>query len=174
MEENERKGKDTQVCRYSALSDPLRFPQRLAYSWQFWYDSWADYNFKSHSYNGNDVLVICRWEIHVVSNVLKSSLEFSTLGCLKPTLAGKSSNRIPASYGNCAIKIKKTNYIYAITKLYTLTNYYALTTNWSWSNVLMVFTGHRIIQGSHSLEKSLNLRGRPWKVLEFHFSLKSP
>ena len=29
-------------------------------------------------------------------------------------------------------------------------------------------------QGSHSLEKSLNFRGSPWKVLEFHFSLKSP
>ena len=73
--------------------------------------------------------MICRWEIHVVSKVLESSLEFSALGSLKPTLAGKSSNRIPASYGNCAIKIKKTNYIYVITKLYTLTNYYALTTN---------------------------------------------
>lgn len=34
-------------------------------------------------------------------------MEFSALGCLKPTLAGKSSNRIPASYGNCAIKIEK-------------------------------------------------------------------
>ena len=30
------------------------------------------------------------------------------------------------------------------------------------------------LQGSHSLEKSLNLRGSPWKVLESHFSLKSP
>ena len=29
-------------------------------------------------------------------------------------------------------------------------------------------------QGLHSLEKSLNFKGRPWKVLEFHFSLKSP
>ena len=28
--------------------------------------------------------------------------------------------------------------------------------------------------GSHSFEKSLNFRGSPWKVLEFHFSLKSP
>ena len=25
MEENEKKGRDTQVCRYSAFSDPLRF-----------------------------------------------------------------------------------------------------------------------------------------------------
>ena len=71
----------------------------------------------------------CRCEILVVSNVLKSSLEFSALGSLKPDLAGKSSNRIPASYGNCAFKIKKTNNTYAITKLYTLTNCYALTTN---------------------------------------------
>ena len=29
-------------------------------------------------------------------------------------------------------------------------------------------------QGLHSLEKSLNCRGSPWKVLEFHFSMKSP
>ena len=29
------------------------------------------------------------------------------------------------------------------------------------------------IRGWHSLEKSLNLRGSPWKVLEFYFSLKS-
>ena len=29
-----------------------------------------------------------------------------------------------------------------------------------------------IIQGSNSLEKSLNFRGSPRKVLEFHFSLK--
>ncbi len=28
--------------------------------------------------------------------------------------------------------------------------------------------------GSHSLEKYLNFRGSSWKVLEFHFSLKSP
>lgn len=73
--------------------------------------------------------MIFRCEILVVSNVLKSPLEFSALGCLKPALPGKSSNRIPASYGNCAIKIKKTNYTYVIAKLYTLTNYYALTTN---------------------------------------------
>ena len=31
-----------------------------------------------------------------------------------------------------------------------------------------------ILQGSHSLENSLNLRGSPWKGLEFYFSLKSP
>ena len=114
MEENEKKGRDTQVCRYSAFSDPLRFPQRLAYSWEFWYDSWGDYNFKSHSYTGNAVLVICRCEILVVSSVLNSSLEFSALGCLKPTLAGKSSNRIPASYGNYTIKIKKKPTIYTL------------------------------------------------------------
>ena len=29
-------------------------------------------------------------------------------------------------------------------------------------------------QGLHSLEKSLNFMGSPRKVLEFHFSLKSP
>ena len=117
MEENEKKGRDTSFFRYSAPSDPLRFPQRLAYSWEFWYNSWGDYNFKSDSYTGNNVLVICRYEILVVYTVLKSSLEFSALVCLQPTLAGRSSNRIPASYGNCAIKIKKNNYIYAITKL---------------------------------------------------------
>ena len=31
-----------------------------------------------------------------------------------------------------------------------------------------------INQGSDSLEKSLNFRGSPWKVLKFHLSLKSP
>ena len=31
-----------------------------------------------------------------------------------------------------------------------------------------------LLQGSHSLDKSLNFRENPWKVLEFHFSLKSP
>ena len=74
--------------------------------------------------------MIFRCEILVVSNVVKSSLEFSALGYLKPTLAGNSSNHILASYGNCAIKIEKNNnYIYAITKLYRLTNYYTLTAN---------------------------------------------
>ena len=89
--------------------------------------------------------MICCCEILVVYTVLKSSLEFSALVCLQPALASKSSNRIPASYGNWPLRLKKTNYIYAITKLYTLTSY-----------CKMVFAGHRIIQGSHSLEKSLN------------------
>ena len=87
--------------------------------------------------------MICRYEILVVYTVLKSSLEFSALVCLQPTLASKSSNRIPASYGNCAIKIKKNNYIYAITKLYTLTSY-----------CKMVFAGHRIINRVRTVLKS--------------------
>ena len=135
-------------CLSLSLFSSLRSPQIPSKAGNFWYDSWGDYNFKSHSYTGNDVLVIFRCEILVVSNVVKSSLEFSALVYLKPTLAGNSSNHILASYGNCAIKIEKNNnYIYAITKLYRLTNYYTLTANWSWSNVLMVFAGHRIIQG---------------------------
>ena len=82
-----------------SLFSSLRSSQIPSKAGNFWYDSWGDYNFKSHSYTGNDVLVICCCEILVVSNVLKSPLEFSALGCLKPALAGKSSNRIPASYG---------------------------------------------------------------------------
>ena len=31
-----------------------------------------------------------------------------------------------------------------------------------------------VSQGLHSFEKSLNFRRSPWKVVEFHFSLKSP
>ena len=53
--------------------------------------------------------------------------------------------------------------------------------NWkeasAWQKFLrneIFFSLDLVIQGSHSLEKFLNFRGSPQKVLEFHFSLKSP